>query len=494
MSRPTLKARPTRSRADRALDALRDPLYRTGYALVANTAGTTAIGVVYWAVAAHLYDRQALGRCSALVSALILVSSLAQLNLANTLPRFLPRAGRSAGRLITYSYGASSIAALAAGLAFVTVMPRVSPQWQFLGASAPLAVMFVVAAVIWGVFALEDAALAGLHRAVVVPAENIVYGVCKLLLLVAVASVLSSTGIFASWVIPLVVIVPAINWLIFRHYLRDRESAAAPPELRARKILRFASGNYLGSLFAQAYGTLPPLLVLSALGAAANSSFYIAWMIASGLELVALNFATSLLVEASTAPHRLAELTRGVLVRCAMITVPGAAVLVLAARPILLIYGPAYASQASVLLAMLGVATIPASFVLVVLSLDRIARRVGRAAVTQLALAVLVLGGSWLLLGKLGINGVGLAWTGANVLVALARCPTVIGAARGRTAPAPAPTPAGGRLRSPDLTFERAHTARACPTGPTTARSTRICSTGCANRWCRKGCRGPSAG
>jgi len=126
VSRATLKARPTRSRADRALDALRDPLYRTGYALVANTAGTTAIGVVYWAVAAHLYDRQALGRCSALVSALILVSSLAQLNLANTLPRFLPRAGRSAGRLITYSYGASSIVALAAGLAFVTVMPRVN--------------------------------------------------------------------------------------------------------------------------------------------------------------------------------------------------------------------------------------------------------------------------------------------------------------------------------------------------------------------------------
>lgn len=443
MSRATLKARPTRSRADRALDALRDPLYRTGYALVANTAGTTAIGVVYWAVAAHLYDRQALGRCSALVSALILVSSLAQLNLANTLPRFLPRAGRSAGRLITYSYGASSIVALAAGLAFVTVMPRVNAQWQFLGASPPLAILFVVATVLWGVFTLEDAALAGLHRAVVVPAENTVYGVFKLLLLVAVASVLSSTGIFASWVIPLVAIVPAINWLIFRRYLVDRESAAAAPELSARKILRFASGNYLGSLFAQVGGqTLLPLLVLSALGAAANSSFYVAWMIASGLELVALSFGTSLLVEASAAPHRLAQLTRGVLVRCAVVTVPGAAVLVLAARPILLIYGPAYASQASALLAMLGVATIPASFVLVVLSLDRIARRVGRAAVSQLALAVLMLGGSWLLLGKLGINGVGLAWVGANVLVALARCPTVIGAARGRTAPAPAPTPA----------------------------------------------------
>ena len=83
-----LKARVTPARI---LDALRDPHYRTGYALVANTIGTTAVGFFYWVVAAHLYDRQALGRCSALVSALIVVSSLAQLDLPTILPRFLPR-------------------------------------------------------------------------------------------------------------------------------------------------------------------------------------------------------------------------------------------------------------------------------------------------------------------------------------------------------------------------------------------------------------------
>ena len=90
-----MKARLTPARV---LDALRDPHYRTGYALVANTVGTTAVGFFYWVVAAHLYDRQALGRCSALVSALIVVSALAQLDLPTIMPRFLPQAGRSAGR------------------------------------------------------------------------------------------------------------------------------------------------------------------------------------------------------------------------------------------------------------------------------------------------------------------------------------------------------------------------------------------------------------
>jgi len=263
----------------------------------------------------------------------------------------------------------------------------------------------------------------------------------KLLLAVAVACLLPPAGICLSWVIPLAVIVPAVNWLIFRRYLKDWDSAAAAAGQRAREVVRFASVDYVGTVLGQAYGNMLPLLVLSALGAAAAASFYIAWTIASGLGLVAANFGMSLLVEGAAAPHRLAELTRGVLVRCGAVTVLGAAVLVLAARPILNIYGAGYAAQASLLLGLLAVGTIPACLVVVALSLDRIASRVGRATFTRLALAVLVLGGSWLLLRNLGIDGVGLAWVGGNLVVAMARFPTIAGAARRRAAPAPLPTP-----------------------------------------------------
>lgn len=432
MTSPELGVRTARSRRGRARDALQNPLYRSGYALVANTVGTTVVGFVFWAVAAHLYDRQALGRSSALIAALVGVSSLAQLNLVNALPRFLPQAGRRSGHLISYSYAASSTAALAAGLAFVTVLPRLNSQWQFLAGSAPLAVMFVAAAIVWGVFALQDAALTGLHHAVVVPVENTAYGVCKLLLLVGVAGSLPSTGIFVSWVIPLAITVPAVNWLIFRRYLKGRDSAAAAPGLRARAVLRHASIDYVGSLFGQAYGNLLPLVILSTLGAAANGNFFIAWTIAAGLQLVAVNFGTSLLVEGAAAHDRLAELTRGVLVRCAVATVPGAAVLLLAAGPILSIYGHEYAVHAAGLLGLLAVASLPRCLVVVTWSLDRIEGRVGRAAWTQLALAVLVLGGSGLLVRLTGIDGAGLAWLGGNLVIAIVRFPTIARAARGR--------------------------------------------------------------
>ena len=425
---------------DRVLDALRDPHYRTGYALVANTIGTTVVGFFYWVVAAHLYDRQALGRCSALVSALIVVSALAQLDLPTILPRFLPQAGRSAGRFIAYGYGASSVAALVAGVGFVTILPRLSSQWQFLRASPPLEAIFIAALLVWGIFALEDAALTGLHRAVVVPVENSAYGVIKLVLLVAVASVLPSFGVFVAWLIPLLAIVPVVNWLIFGRYAKARDTAAAAT-LHAREVIRFALIDYAGALFAQGYGYVLPLLVLSVLGATANGTFFVAYTIATALMLTAFNFGTSLLVEGLRAPDRLPQLTRGVLLRCVVITTSGAVVLGVGGRFILRIYGAAYAANASVVLAVLGVATIPYSIVIITFALDRIAGRVGRVAITQLSLAVLVLGLSVPLMKKFGIDGVGFALLSADFMVAVARFPTIAHALRQPSIPEPLPRP-----------------------------------------------------
>jgi O-antigen/teichoic acid export membrane protein len=402
--------------------------YHAAYALIVNTVSTTGLGFVYWAVAAHVYSRQALGRSSALISALILLSTLTQLNVSSALQRFLPKAGGSARRLIGYGYAVSSLAALPVAVGFVLLMPRISAQWKFLSSSPPLALLFVAAALIWGVFALEDAALTGLRRTPVVPVENSTYGVLKLVMLIAVAGLLPASGIFASWVVPLVVIIPVINYLIFRRFA-PQSGSGQPSGFRRGEVLRFTSADYLASLFNQAYGSLLPLIVLSVLGAAANSGFYIASTIAAGPTMIAANFGTALIVEASTNPDRLTELTRGMLLRCTGITLLCTVVLAVAARPILQIYGNGYANQVAPLLVLLGLAAVPRALIMLTWSLDRVSRRMGRAALTQAVLAILVLVGSRVLLGKYGIEGVGYAWLAANVAVAAVRLPTIARAA-----------------------------------------------------------------
>lgn len=401
--------------------------YHSAYALIINTVSTTGLGFIYWAIAAHVYSSQTVGRSAALISALVLLSTLAQLNVSSALQKYLPKAGGSARRLIGYGYAVSSLAAVPAAIGFVFLMPRISAQWKFLSASRLLILLFVGAALIWGVFALEDAALTGLRHTTVVPIENSVYGVLKLGMLIGVAALLPASGIFASWVVPLVVVIPVINILIFWRFAP--RSGGQPAQFRRQEVVRFTSADYLASMFNQAYASLLPLMVLSVLGAAANSGFYIAWTIAAGPTMIAANFGTSLMVEVATNPSRMAELTRGMVLRCTVISLLCTAVLTVAAHPILRIYGSGYAAQAAPLLVVLGFATVPRALIMLTWSLDRVTGRMGRAALTQAALAVLVLAGSRLLLRKYGIEGIGYAWFAANTAVALARLPTLAKAA-----------------------------------------------------------------
>ena len=427
---PPVSHRRPRSARGLPTSLARRSSYRSGYALVASTAASTGIGVLYWAVAAHLYSRQLVGQASALVSALVLLSSFAQLNLSNTLPRFLPSAGRRSGRLIGLGYALSAGCGLLAGLAFVLVMPQLNPQWQFLGNSGLLRILFVAAAAVWGIFALQYAALLGLNHPIMVPVENAIYGAAKVAVLIGVAATLPVTGVFVSWTVPLALTVPGVNWLIFRRYLADRPSSTAVATVSPRSIVRFTAVDYIGAVASQGYGNLLPLIVLSTLGAAANGSFYIAWTIATGLELVATNFATSLLVEGSATPERLGELTRGIVARSLLVTVSGAAVLTLGAHLILTIYGHGYAAGAEHVLALLVAGAILYDLLLIVFSLDRLAGRVGRATATRMILAALMLGGSWLLIRRMGVDGVGVAWIGSTLLLVLARLPTLVRALR----------------------------------------------------------------
>ena len=49
---------------------LQAPLYRNGYALVFSSAATSALGLVYWMLAARYYPTEVIGLNAALLSAL----------------------------------------------------------------------------------------------------------------------------------------------------------------------------------------------------------------------------------------------------------------------------------------------------------------------------------------------------------------------------------------------------------------------------------------
>ena len=89
-------ARPT-GHVARLRRELSVPMYRDAYALMLNTIVNSGLGLLYWIVAARTSTPEVVGRGNALISLMLLVSVLTQVDFGQALIRFLPRAGPAPG-------------------------------------------------------------------------------------------------------------------------------------------------------------------------------------------------------------------------------------------------------------------------------------------------------------------------------------------------------------------------------------------------------------
>ena len=290
MSTDVIRARSRKHVAD-LLEHVRDPLYRNAYALVMNTAVSSALGMLYWVVVARLYPPEDVGRGSALISAIVFLSGVAQLNLRPVLGQFIPVAARSTRKLVAGSYVAASFVALVVGAVFLVVIQVLGDDDVFrtVVGSPALAATFVLVIALWCVFNLQDGVLIGLRRAIWVLVANSIFGVGKIVVVAALAGAATASfvSIVGSWILPMILAVIAVNVLVFRRWIPAH--TVAHPEtsdlVSRRRIASFVAGDYMGSLFAIAYASLLPVIVIARTDAATGAQFYIVWIIASSLQL-----------------------------------------------------------------------------------------------------------------------------------------------------------------------------------------------------------------
>jgi O-antigen/teichoic acid export membrane protein len=397
------------------------PLYRNAYALMANTAGNSILGLLYWVLAARTFPDAAVGRGNALIALMMLVSTFTQLNWSGALIRFLPRAGRSAQRMLVTAYVmATALAAVAAAAVMAYCHFARAPD-DPLYVSTGVAVWFVVSTMAWSVFNLQDAALTGLRSAVWVPLENGLYGLVKLVLLVVVARSSLSEGVFASWTVPVIALLVPVNLLLFRRIL-PRHATAQPDaqQMPPRGVLaRYMAGDYAAQAFTQLSSTFLPVLVVSLLGAAQGAYYLPAQTAFAAMGMLATAITSSLVVEAARdegATHRLA---RAMLRRICVLVLPAGAFVALAAPWLLELFGSQYRAAATTVLQLMMLSLLPRVPVALYVTKCRLENRTGMLALLQGTQAALVVGGTALFAPTAGLVAVGWSVVAAEVVPAL---------------------------------------------------------------------------
>ncbi|GIH97147.1 lipopolysaccharide biosynthesis protein [Planobispora siamensis] len=398
---------------------LRNPLFRNGYALMANTAITAVLGMGYWWLAAKLYDPADFGHGQAVITAMRLFASLTALGFVGALARFIPLAGRRTPELILRAYVIAGATGVTAAVGFLITLPWWGPTYASLGGFGQ-GLFFLASVLVWSVFTLQDVTLAGLRKATWVPVNSLGYGLVKMVMLVGLAFALPDDGIFVSWIIPAAMALIPINIFIFgkvvpRH-VKETKTTAPPPTLP--EIGRFLAGDYPGTFSILAIVYLIPVLIAAQVDEVTFGYFSMAHTLGCLIELLAMNMATSLTVEGSFDRDALAANSRRALRRAFMIIVPIVIVTIAAGPFILRVFGDGFADRGTLLLQLMALAVLPRVLIEIYLSGLRARGQARKLALVQIGLAVLVLVSTMLLFPHLGVNAVGYALLLSELAVA----------------------------------------------------------------------------
>lgn len=445
----------------RVRQELLDPLLRGTYSLMLNSLATALLGLVFWVLAARLRNSHQVGQDSALIAAMMTLSSIFQLNLANTLTRFLPRAGSRTRRWVLGAYAIAVLATAAGALAFVLLVPQASAGLRFLGRDRGLALAFVGACALWSVFGLQDAVMTALRRAPWVPLENTIFGVLKVAFLPALVVLVFAHAVFVSWALPMILLLAPVNYLIFRrfipaHVARHPEARPVSELLPSHRVRHFLVADYLGSVAQQAALALPTLLVIALIGSSANAYFYVPFMLVTSFDTLFFNPSVALVVEGAFDSASAAELVRRIVRRVGWLVLAGVVVMLLAAPLLLLPFGASYSAHGAATLRLLALASV---FRIAISLFAAVARIEGRGApilAVYAAVVALLVPLILLLHVPFGIEGVALAWLLANAIVALAVAPSLV-----RLLRAGEPLPALSRLASWTARLRELRAARA---------------------------------
>lgn len=405
-------------------------LLRGAYSLLANTAVTSALGMVFWVAAARLYTTVQVGRDTVLISVMIELSTVCQLNMGNGIARFLPDLGTRGARALGAVYALTALVALAVGAAFVLLAPGISQQLSYLGHETVLAVGFVAALVLWGLFTLQDAALTATRQAPTVPFKNGIFGALKLAALPALLAAGAANGVFLAWTLPMALLLVPVNLFVFRRALPRhlagglRESSIA--RIGAGRVARFLAQDYLASVFTQATLTVLPLLVIAILGAQQSAYFAMPFTIVLAFDTFVYSACTSLVVEATLDHESLPALTRVFTRRVLALLMPAAALLALAAPLVMLPFGHLYAEHGATALRLLLCGSVFRAVVALFSAVSRAQGHGLRLGLVEFALLVLVLGAAVPLAHSNGIDGVAGAWLAANAAICMGVLPLLV--------------------------------------------------------------------
>lgn len=256
----------------------RQSLAANGGALVVNVFVSGVGGFVFWIVTARSADPRAVAEATALVNAMFGILVISQQTFVLNMPPLIAAAPFPAALLRRGYAWSVGLTALAASF-YVAIGPVFAEGLAYLRSPAMTAI-FVGGCVIWAVFSLQDAALAGIYKGHLVLAENTVWSLLRLALIIVLPLIgltIDAGWIIATWLLPAIVMVVVVNAYLFRGANAPLRSPLGARASERRTFLKHMGFEQLTAMGSGSINLLLPAVVLTSVGSADAAAFLTAY-------------------------------------------------------------------------------------------------------------------------------------------------------------------------------------------------------------------------
>jgi O-antigen/teichoic acid export membrane protein len=394
-------------------------LYRNAVYLIINSAVNSLTGVVFWIVAARLYDPGAVGLASAAISASGFVVLFASMGLDFGVIRFLPDDNEKARDIVNSCITLVGLAALVLSGIFIAGLAIWSPALLPIQKSPVLLASFLSISFVFTISGLVFQVFVARRRAGFTLVQGLVFGLTKFIPLLLLASIYTGSGIYISWSIAL-----ALSTLIGLFWFMPRVIGGYGFRFRLKRealarMFKFSLANYVTSILWALPVVVLPLIVVNVLGTEQNAYYYIGWSVVSVIFIIPYSTSQALFAEGSHRPENLAQEVKKSLKISLVLIVPALLFLLLLGDKLLWLFGRHYSENAVKLIWIISPSVFPLTVNYIYLGIKRVQGKMTNAVLLTALLTILILGMSYLLLHALGIIGAGIAWLSGQSMVAL---------------------------------------------------------------------------
>jgi O-antigen/teichoic acid export membrane protein len=373
--------------------------------------------VIFWIVAAHAYDSNAVGRASGLITSVLFLNYATGLGLVVTVARFGTDRDPHANSLFSWALAVTTASSLIGTAIYLSIVSSPSTDLVRTWPGLLLTAGAVAGA---SIAALADVRLMAARKWNWVFVRLAFVGVSRFALL-AIHNTLDP----ALWVFVAAVLPPAYSGLLALLLMPrfvGSEVRFRPRPQHLDKISRFAGFNFIATLSSQGPLFLLPVLVLLNVSAADNANFFLAWSATSVVFVLPTAIAQVVLVEGARRDRPSVSRSREALLLATGLALAGYVAALILEPLVVALYGDAY-TQAAALLPTLLCAGIPWAYCSIRLSEARIRHDLASIVWITVTLGVAIIGLAAWLVPKEGITGAGRAWLIGNIaggLVAVA--------------------------------------------------------------------------